>query len=197
MRCSRLELEVDERLHVGGDELVGEQDGCGCDEDDQRQRHSGEPQTVTALEAGGQPVDDHAGNEQKHDVLVLLDERKDDRVIPRATYLVHHLLGSLPGFAVGGSRVKVTCRAEEQTGERDEDEGLDDRPSLVDPADETAGIRTESPQPAYVPDRRADPKDEYPDLNHIHERIYAVGELARSNHGECQKEHEDITDMFV
>ena len=41
LRCGSgelLELEVDERLHVGGDELVGEQDGCGCDEDDQRQR---------------------------------------------------------------------------------------------------------------------------------------------------------------
>ena len=44
LRCGSgepLELEVDERLHVGGDELVGEQDGCGCGEDDQRQRHGG------------------------------------------------------------------------------------------------------------------------------------------------------------
>ena len=34
---SRSELKIDERLHVGGDELVGEQDCCGG-EDDQRQR---------------------------------------------------------------------------------------------------------------------------------------------------------------
>lgn len=44
LRCGSgepLELEVDERLHVGGDELVGEQDGCGCGEDNQWQRHGG------------------------------------------------------------------------------------------------------------------------------------------------------------
>lgn len=192
-----LELEVDERLHVGGDELVGEQYGCSGGEDDQRQRHSREPQTVTALEAVGQPMDDHAYNEQQHDVLILLYERQDDTIIPRATDLVHHLLGSLPGFAVGGSGVEVTCRAEEQTREGDEDEGLEDIPSLIDPTHKTVGIRTVTPQPADVPDRRADPEDEHPHLYHIYERIGAVRELARGNHADCQQEHDQVTDMFA
>lgn len=184
-------------MHVGGDELVGEQHGCSGGEDDQRQRQGGEREAVTTLEAIGQPVDDHAGNEQEHDVLILLDEREDDRIIPRTTDLVHHLLGSEPGFAVGGSRIKVTCRAEEQTGEGDEHEGLQYRPRIVYPTYETVGIRTEAPEPADVPDRRTDPEDEYPHLNHINKRVRVVRELTRGNQADCQKEHEQITDMFV
>lgn len=141
-------------------------------------------------------MDDHAGNEEQHDVLILLNERQDDRVIPRAANLVHHLLGSLPGFAVGGSGVEVTCRTEEQTREGDEDEGLEYIPRIVDPPNE-AVRSTHSPQPADVPDRRTDPEDEYPHLHHIHQRVRAVRELARSNHADCQKEHDEVTDMFA
>lgn len=51
------ELEVDEGLEVGGDELVERQ---GHEDDGQRhepQRHGGEPEAVAALQALWQPVD--------------------------------------------------------------------------------------------------------------------------------------------
>lgn len=51
------ELEVDERLEVGGDELADDEDGEGAGEDHQREGHRGEPDAVAALEVLGKPVD--------------------------------------------------------------------------------------------------------------------------------------------
>ena len=63
MRIRFLELEIDEGLEVGGDELV-EDDGHGDAEGGHKpEGHGGEPEAVAALEARGEPVDNHADNE--------------------------------------------------------------------------------------------------------------------------------------
>ena len=110
---------------------------------------------------------------------------------------MHHLLGCLPCFAAGGCRVEVTGRTEEQTGERDEHEGLEDLPSLVDPTNETVGIRTVPPQPAYIPYRCTHPEDKHPYLYHIYERVCIARELTRYNHGHRQSCHQHIPPMLA
>ena len=61
------ELEIDERLEVGGDELV-EGHGQGyAEEAHEPQGHGGEPEAVAAFEARREPVDKHAGGEEEED----------------------------------------------------------------------------------------------------------------------------------
>ena len=61
------ELEVDERLEVGGDELADDEYGEDAGENHQRERHRGEPDAVAALEVLGEPVDDHSDDEDEDD----------------------------------------------------------------------------------------------------------------------------------
>ena len=70
-----LELEVDERLHIGGDELIDDDDGEAYDEHNQPQRHCREHKTVAALPVGWQPVDDHAGDKHRDHPAELPEER--------------------------------------------------------------------------------------------------------------------------
>ena len=75
-------------------------------------------------------MDDHSGNEHRHHPFVLHDEIRYHRAIPCAADLVDHVLRRLPCFLIGCSRIEVTAASEEQTGEGDEDEGLQDGPTL-------------------------------------------------------------------
>ena len=52
-----LELEIDKRLQVGGDELIDDEDDEGADNSHQRQGHLSEPNAITALEILGEPMD--------------------------------------------------------------------------------------------------------------------------------------------
>ena len=55
-----LELEIDECLQVGGDELVHEKYGCYRYQEHYREREQGEADAVPALPLYGQQMDDQA-----------------------------------------------------------------------------------------------------------------------------------------
>ena len=130
---SPLELEIDEGLEVGGDELVEHENGDHHDDADDPHGQQGEVYPVPAFPAVGQPVDDHAEDEQDEDATVVVQDVGDYSGIPGAADAVDHALGGVPGCLVGQGGVEVGTRPEEQSGEGDEDEGLGDAPHLVKP----------------------------------------------------------------
>lgn len=130
---SPLELEIDEGLEVGGDELVEHEDGDHHDDADDPYGQQGEVHPVPAFPAVGQPVDDHAKDKEDEDSAVVVQDVGNDRCIPGAADAVDHALGGVPGGLVGQGGVEVGARPEEESGEGDEDEGLCDAPRLVEP----------------------------------------------------------------
>ena len=72
------ELEIDEGLEAGGDELVEEEDRQDADEGHEGQGKHCEAQTVAAFETGREPVDKHSeGHEQKDLPIGGADVRDD------------------------------------------------------------------------------------------------------------------------
>ena len=125
-------MKIYKGLHLGGDELIDNDDGKADDDDHQPQRHRAKPQAVTAFEVRRDPVDDHAGNEHRDDPSVLPEEIRDDGIGPRATDLVHHTFCRCPGYFICRRGVQVTGRTEEETREGDESKSLQDRPRVCD-----------------------------------------------------------------
>ena len=117
------ELEVDKGLEVGGDELENHEDGGDDHEGHEPQGHAGEGEAVAALEAFGQPVDHHAGEEDKEGGAIVGQDVGRLGEIPVRANLVYHLRGRAPGHFVGLGGVEVGAAAEEKTRETDEDEG--------------------------------------------------------------------------
>ena len=117
------ELEIDKGLQVGGDELINDEDGEHHGEEHDRQRHGGEPQAVAAFETVGQPVDDHADEEDDEDGCVVGKDVGHLLPVPVAADAFHHLGGGAPGGLVGLGGVEVGAAAEKETGEADEDKG--------------------------------------------------------------------------
>ena len=72
------ELEIDEGLEAGGDELVEEEDRQDTDEGHDGQGKHCEAQAVAAFETGREPVDKHSeGHEQKDLPIGGADVRDD------------------------------------------------------------------------------------------------------------------------
>ena len=127
----KLELEINERLQVGGDELVDDEHHDDTNQHHHRDRHLGEPNAVAAFEVLGQPVDNHTYHNKNKHVAVVSNDVGDLAPIPMATHLVDHVFGSVPSGFVGHGGVEVGAAAEEESGESDEGEGLEDRPSVL------------------------------------------------------------------
>lgn len=102
---TRLELEVDERLEVGGDELVEHEDGGHDDNAHKPNRHQGEIDAVPALEMFRQPVDDHAHHEEGEHRPVVAQDFWNGGGVPVPADTVDHGLGRVPGRLVGNGRV--------------------------------------------------------------------------------------------
>ena len=117
------ELEVDEGLQVGSDELEEHEDCADDGQHHQPQGYAGEPQAVAALEALGQPVDNHAEDEEQEGGPVVAHDVGHLGQVPVRANLVHHLAGGAPGHLVGLGGVEVGAAAEEEAGEGDEDKG--------------------------------------------------------------------------
>ena len=78
-------------------------------------------------------MDEHAGNKQDEHGAVLLDHGGDKVNVPVGAYLVHHVLGGVPGLFVGKGGVKVGAASEEKAGESDEHKCLENVPGAGNP----------------------------------------------------------------
>ena len=101
-----LELEVDERLHFGRNELIGHKDRCYGGQDNQRQRHAGKPDAVSAFPVCGKPMHNHSEKEKEEDVAIGRTDGKDVH-IPSCSDGFDHLRGYAPGCLVGDGGVEV------------------------------------------------------------------------------------------
>ena len=102
-----LELEIDKRLQISGDELIDDKHNQCNDENHERNRHLGEPNAIAALEIIGQPVDDHTNDDEAEHIAVVVGNIRDDLQIPVATNLIDHVFGRVPSRFVGFGWVEV------------------------------------------------------------------------------------------
>ena len=135
-----LELEIDERLHIGGNELVDNNHRNNHTNDHQPQRHHSEIKAVPLLELRRQPVNNHTKQEQNNDISVLPHKRQNNTAVPRTANLVDHIRCRFPRDLIGRCRVKVAGRTEEQACKGDESEGLRHRPGDAEGGGETATL---------------------------------------------------------
>ena len=72
-------------------------------------------------------MDNHSKHKEDKDAAIVAD---DGPLVacPARTDAGDHLAGGLPGLLVGGSRVEVTARTEEESRETDESEGDENGP---------------------------------------------------------------------
>ena len=145
----RLKLEIDEGLEVGGDELVGHKHCRHSHHGHQPHGHGGEPETVAPFEAVGQPVDDHADNEDDEDRRVVVEDGRDLAPVPLPTDALHHLGGGAPGGLVGLGGVEVGAATEEESREADEEEGEQGVPHGDESAFEPRGTVFATPQQGH------------------------------------------------
>lgn len=124
------ELEVDERLHLGADELVDDEDGEDADKAHDGQGKGSKSKAIAPLTVLWQPVDYHTNDKEKEDVAIGADNRPLV-ACPTRPDARHHLAGCLPSLLVGSRRVEVAARAEEEPREGDEGEGDEDGPGSV------------------------------------------------------------------
>ena len=130
-----LELEIDECLQVGGDELVHEKYGCYRYQEHYREREQGEADAVPALPLYGQQMDNQAYcHKCKYFPIIDADIRYQVH-LPARSYLIDHIARAGPGLGICGSRIKVAAAAEEEAGECDEYESLKHAPDVSCPAD--------------------------------------------------------------
>lgn len=158
-QSSSSELEVDERLEVGGDELADDEDGEDADEGHQREGHRGEPDAVAALEVLGEPMDDHSEDEDEDHTYVLLSHLRDQGQVPVAAYSLDHILCRTPRFLIRLGRVQVGAASEEKAGESNEYERHSDRPASLKPREgglEAAQMVEHPHGGAYEYDQRPD-----------------------------------------
>ena len=99
--CGPLELEVDEGLDVGGDELVDEEDCDDYDDSQHPQGHLCKPKAIASFEALGEPVDDHSDEEGEEYAGLVGDNEWYVGEVPRGTYAVDHVFGCIPCHFVG------------------------------------------------------------------------------------------------
>ena len=161
-----LELEVDERLEVGGDELADHEDGEDAGEDHQRQRHAREPDAVAALETLRQPMYQHSGGEHQQNPDMLLHHLRNERQVPLPSYALHHILRRVPRLLIGLSRIQIRAAAEEKTRESDENEGHKHRPGSLEPGER----RLEMTEMIQHPHERSGENNKRPDEEHIEHR---------------------------
>mgnify|MGYP007092332659 FL=1 len=165
-QSSSSELEVDERLEVGCDELADDEDGEDAGEDHQRERHRGEPDAVAALEVLGEPMDDHSEDEDEDHTYVLLSHLRDQGQVPVAADALDHILCRTPRFLVRLGRVLVGAASEEKAGEGDEYERHGYRPASLKPRE--SGL--EATKMIEHPHGGAYEYDQRPDEEHIEHR---------------------------
>ena len=140
MTCAISELEIDEGLEVGCDELIDDNYS-----DDHHQQHEGQgevgkPEAIAAFEAVGEPVDNHSNDEDDEGGGIVLEYVGNMGPVPMAADAFHHLGGGEPGLLVGFGGVEVGAAAEEEAGEADEDKGEEGVPDQGEGVFERRGV---------------------------------------------------------
>ena len=97
-------MEIDERLQVGGHELIDHKDHQHHDDTHQPERHQGEVDTVPAFPALRQPVDYHTQHKQEIDVPIVVKDIGDNGQVPLPADAGDHILGR-EGSSRSGRRV--------------------------------------------------------------------------------------------
>ena len=190
-QSSSSELEVDERLEVGGDELADDEDGEDADEGHQREGHRGEPDAVAALEVLGEPMDDHSEDEDEDHTYVLLSHLLDQGQVPVAAYSLDHILCRTPRFLIRLGRVQVGAASEEKAGKSNEYERHSDRPTCLKPRE--SGL--EAAQMVEHPHGRAYEYDQCPDEEHIEHRSRDRG--LKNIKGQADESYDERPDVDI
>ena len=112
-------------------------------------------------------MDEHPHPEHDEHIQIGGQNIGNEGEIPRGPDLPHHRLGRVPRRFVGHRRVQIRAGTEEQTGERNEDKGLENAPRTVQPRDvafrhnqrikmlhQCAGKNHARPHTANTPQRR-------------------------------------------
>ena len=158
-----LELEIDECLQVGGDELVDDEHDGDTDQHHHGQGHLGEPNAITPLELLWQPVNNHSQHDEDEYVAVVIDDVGYLLYAPMAAHLVDHVFSGIPSRFVGFGGVEVGTAAEEQSREGDESEGVEHRPGILQPLPGTLAAKEVVEHPYHIAreDDKA-PREEHP-----------------------------------
>ena len=144
-----LKLEIDKGLEVCSDELVDDKHNGDSAKNHQPQGHGGEPETVAAFETVGEPMYNHAKEEDDENRCIVGEDGGDLLPIPCAADTFDHLGGGTPGGFVGFGRVEVGATTEEETREADEDKGEESIPDKDEALFETRGVVAFAPQKGY------------------------------------------------
>lgn len=128
-----LELEINERLQIGRDELVEHKDRHHHDEPDEPDGQHCKIDSIPTFPTVGQPMDDHTDDKEREHGPIVEQDIGDGRHIPVSANAVHHRLGGVPCRLVGYRRIQIGTRTEEQARERDEHEGHQYIPAEIQP----------------------------------------------------------------
>ena len=153
-------------MKVGGYELIDDKDYGDDRQYHHRERKHSEIEPVPALEALGQPMDDHAYDDEDEYIAVFVADLGDDGEVPGGTDLLNHIPGGAPSYFVGRGRIKVGTASEEQAGERDEGEGLGDAPHRSEGLERLLS----SAKMVDITHQRAGADDQGPDFQKIEDR---------------------------
>ena len=130
-----LELEINECLQVGGDELIYKKYGCYRYQEHYREREQGEADAVPALPLYGQQMDNQAYcHKCKYFPVIDADIRYQVH-LPSRSYLIDHIARAGPSLGICRSRIKVAPASEKQAGKGDKYKGLKYTPGISGPAD--------------------------------------------------------------
>ena len=184
----RLELEVDEGLQVGRDKLVDHEDGDDRQQSEEPEGQAGEDEAVAALEAHGEPVDDHAYEEEEEGHPVVTYDFGHLGEVPVGANLCDHLAGGAPGHHVGGGGVEVGTAAEEEACETDEHKGEAGEPDGLGAAGGTSALRQQVEQGV------ADEAHEDDEVQHVDQRRVEPG-LEEREKAEGGGEGEEVGGM--
>lgn len=123
-----LELEVDEGLQIGSDELIYYENRNDCCKEHDPKGACGEPESIAAFEPRWQPMDQHADKEYYKDVAVGMYDLRYKLEVPLAANATDHVAGSLPSQLVSLGGRKIGTAAEKETCEGDKCESEENIP---------------------------------------------------------------------
>jgi len=186
-----LELKIDERLQVGGNKLIQQEDSNEDDDRHYPQREEGEVHPIPAFPAFREPVDYHADGKKDKDNSIFIKHFSDNAVAPFAANAGDHAFSGIPGSAVCFRGIKVGPGAEKESCKSDEDKSEQDRPGPVDPF---KGMGGKNPGIDIV-DKGSEEDDSHPDGANDESGIWKI--IFKSDKGSEAAEGKDGSAKFL
>lgn len=185
------ELEVDEGLKVGSDELADDEDGDGAGQNHQRKRHRCEPDAVATLEVLRKPMDYHSDDEDQNHSEMLLYHLRYKGKVPLTAYTLDHILCRAPRLLIRLRRVQIGAASEEKAGEGYEYERHSHSPTCLEPRER--GLETA--QVVEHPHGGSDEDNQRPDEEHIEHRSRNSG--FKNIEGHTDKPYHQCPDIDI